>query len=191
MNIYIYVVSEPIKCFTCLEESSWMSPISASADLSLFGIRSLDFDRFDLHGYSINDYISMFRMKTCPTALYIQKFLLVHLSRVRLCGPVIQANGRLILEVRRSARLHYTVNQRPHWPCWQYGLFTGYLLGFIYQLFQSLYTLKKTCLRFTNISMVCLRDDFQGISLLFQTVSVFFQKIEIDKENPLNYTQWN
>ena len=25
------------------------------------------------------------------------------------------------LEVRRSARLHYTVNQRPHWACRQYG----------------------------------------------------------------------
>ena len=24
------------------------------------------------------------------------------------------------LEVRRSARLHYTVNQRPHWACRQY-----------------------------------------------------------------------
>ena len=25
------------------------------------------------------------------------------------------------LEVRRSAMLHYTVNQRPHWACRQYG----------------------------------------------------------------------
>ena len=25
------------------------------------------------------------------------------------------------LEVRRSAMFHYTVNQRPHWACWQYG----------------------------------------------------------------------
>jgi hypothetical protein len=25
------------------------------------------------------------------------------------------------LEVRRSAMLHYTVNQHPHWACWQYG----------------------------------------------------------------------
>ena len=25
------------------------------------------------------------------------------------------------LKVRRSAMLHYTVNQRPHWACWQYG----------------------------------------------------------------------
>ena len=25
------------------------------------------------------------------------------------------------LEIRRSTRLHYTVNQHLYWPCWQYG----------------------------------------------------------------------
>ena len=37
-------------------------------------------------------------------------------------GPVIQANGRLTFEDDlRSAMLHYTVNQRPHWACWKFG----------------------------------------------------------------------
>ena len=43
-----------------------------------------------------------------------------------VAGPVIQANERLtfeddLIKVRRSAILHYTVNQCPHWACWQYG----------------------------------------------------------------------
>ena len=31
-----------------------------------------------------------------------------------VAGPVIQANKRMAFEVKRSAKLHYTVNQRPH-----------------------------------------------------------------------------
>ena len=34
------------------------------------------------------------------------------------------------LEVRRSALLYYTVNQRQHWACWQYG-HSGRTRGFI------------------------------------------------------------
>ena len=41
------------------------------------------------------------------------------------CGPCnpskCEADIWGWLEVRRSAMLHYTVNQRPHWACRQYG----------------------------------------------------------------------
>ena len=54
------------------------------------------------------------------------------------------------LEVRRSAILYYTVNQRPHWACWQYG-HTGGTRGWLgverWQL----------CLRDTSRSAKCHR----------------------------------
>ena len=44
-------------------------------------------------------------------------------SLVCLHEPVIQANGRLTFEddLRPGSMLCYTVNQRPHWACRQYG----------------------------------------------------------------------
>ena len=35
------------------------------------------------------------------------------------------------LEVRGSAILHYTVNQHPHWACWQYGHTSGGTQGWL------------------------------------------------------------
>ena len=71
---------------------------------------------------------TLFAQKRCrgPPNLGLAHWLKDGTSWVRLREPVIQANGRLIFEddLRSgagSARLHYTVNQRPHWACQQYG----------------------------------------------------------------------
>ena len=51
---------------------------------------------------------------------------LYHCTRAGVCyGPCNPSKWEADiwgwLEVRRSAMLHYTVNQRPHWACRQYG----------------------------------------------------------------------
>jgi hypothetical protein len=55
----------------------------------------------------------------------LKKFALSECSAGVCCGPCNPSKWEADiwgwLEVRRSAILHYTVNQRLHWACWQYG----------------------------------------------------------------------
>ena len=56
---------------------------------------------------------------------HVFEFCIIHYTAVSwgsVVSPVIQENGRLIFEDNsRPEGLLYTVNQRSHWACWQYG----------------------------------------------------------------------
>ena len=97
-----------------------------------------------VQGLLINDLWYMYCQKLSSCSIKDLGFLAwfnisVHIGEIRwlfscliinsdsqvCCGPCNPSKWEADiwgwLEVRRSAILHYTVNQRPHWACRQYG----------------------------------------------------------------------